>query len=255
MKQIDISTKKFPNTFALVDDEDFDRINNMGKWSASKPCDSIYATLGGVGMHRVVMNAPEDKEVDHQFHNTLDNQKKNLRLCTRSENAKNTVKPTNNTSGYKGVFWVKETRKWLAKIGCDNKFHYLGTYNTPEEAAMAYDIAALKYHGEFANLNDLDYTKQAYEPLNGDMYRDSHSKMPAYLMGLDKDALLVMLKKLTYREREIVKLKYGLDGEYSYTLQEIGTIFPLTHEGVRQILLKANRKLKKSIELHPDFNP
>ena len=56
-----------------------------------------------------------------------------------------------------------------------------------------------------------------------------------------------MLKTLTYREREIIKLRYGLGDGYSYTLEEVGRIFKVTRERVRQIEVRAFEKLQKAM--------
>ena len=56
-----------------------------------------------------------------------------------------------------------------------------------------------------------------------------------------------MLKTLTYREREIIKLRYGLGDGYTYTLEEVGRIFKVTRERVRQIEAKAVRKLQHPV--------
>ena len=59
-----------------------------------------------------------------------------------------------------------------------------------------------------------------------------------------KDKIGHVLKSLTYREREIIKLRYGLGDGYSYTLEETGRIFKVTRERIRQIESKALRKLQ-----------
>ena len=59
-----------------------------------------------------------------------------------------------------------------------------------------------------------------------------------------KEKIDSVLKTLTYREREIIKLRYGLGDGYTYTLEEVGRIFKVTRERVRQIEAKALRKLK-----------
>jgi hypothetical protein len=89
--------------------------------------------------------------VDHKDNNGLNNQKYNLRVCTQWQNLRNSTRRSNNTSGFKGVSRFRN--KWISRIRTDEGRICLGTFNTPEEAAIAYDEAALKYHGEFANLN------------------------------------------------------------------------------------------------------
>jgi hypothetical protein len=80
---------------------------------------------------------------------------KNLRLATSSQNCANSPKSKNNTSGYKGVTWHKQHKKWYAQISKDRKNYFLGLYFKAEEAALAYNKKALELFGEFAYLNDV----------------------------------------------------------------------------------------------------
>jgi len=104
-------------------------------------------------MHREVINAPKGRMTDHINGNTLDNRRSNLRLATPSDNAHNTKLPKNNTTGYRGV--GKKGNRYIAHIRSDNKEHHLGSFSTPEEAALAYNKAATELHGEFASLNTI----------------------------------------------------------------------------------------------------
>lgn len=148
---------------AIVDDEDFDALNQFG-WRAQwdPHTRGFYAVrsvpIGGgkratVLMHRVITGAAKGTEVDHANQNTLDNRKANLRVCTASENARNRGKTARNTSGYKGVSFDKRTGKWDARIGLNGKRRHLGYFDTALEAAAAYDRAALEMHGTFARHN------------------------------------------------------------------------------------------------------
>ena len=105
-------------------------------------------------MHRVVMNNPKTKIVDHKNNDeTLNNQRENLRVCTYSQNAMNRGARSTNTSGYKGVSFSKATGKFNAVIWINKKGKFLGSFLNPEDAARAYDEAANKYHGDFARTN------------------------------------------------------------------------------------------------------
>lgn len=88
--------------------------------------------------------------VDHIDGNGLNNSISNLREASHSENLWNRPRPSNNSSGYKGVCWSKAAKKWQAQITCDKKVFYLGLFETAEGAHAAYCAAATQHHGEFA---------------------------------------------------------------------------------------------------------
>lgn len=113
---------------------------------------------GKIYLHRVILQRILGRElkrndfVDHIDHNGLNNQRSNLRLATNSQNQANQGLASHNTSGYKGVSWIKRDKKWRAQISVDGKAISLGHFDNPETAYAAYCEAAIKYHGEFANL-------------------------------------------------------------------------------------------------------
>lgn len=106
-----------------------------------------------IPMHRVINGTPKGFNTDHKNHDTLDNQCVNLRTATASQNRYNQGKMRHNKSGYKGVNLHKGDGKFHARIMVNSKRIHLGYYDTPEEAAHAYDKAAKELHGEFAQLN------------------------------------------------------------------------------------------------------
>lgn len=129
---------------------------NRGKFYAGREA-SVLEKLAGerlhIAMHSVINRTPKGFHTDHIDGDPLNNQCSNLRTATKSENQRNRGKQKNNTSGYKGVTWHKHSKTWDAKIVINNKTVHLGSFHTPEEAARAYDTAALDIHGEFAYTN------------------------------------------------------------------------------------------------------
>ena len=148
--------------FALIDNEDFERVSKY-KWHAdyNKTTKSYYAkTTPYIGhnksknirMHRFIMNVPRVLQVDHINKNTLDNRKSNLRFCTREQNMWNS-KSRSGTSKYKGVSFDKQKKKWMARISSNRKIMHIGYYISQKDAAIAYNKKAKKIHGDFAFLN------------------------------------------------------------------------------------------------------
>lgn len=136
----------------LVDIEDLSIVQS-NFWDANA---NGYVRNKKVGyLHRIIMNAPDDMDVDHKDGNTLDCRKSNLRVCAHVGNMCNTTKRADNTSGYKGVSWHKQRSKWAAQIHVKGKHISLGLHEDDKDAARAYNDAAIKYFGEFARLNDI----------------------------------------------------------------------------------------------------
>lgn len=153
---------------ALVDDKDYARLNKY-VWYANEEYKGakvirvdaarrIYhkktQTQTEQRMHRFILGITNPKiEVDHKNHKPLDNRRKNLRRATRTQNRQHSRKQVNNTSGFKGVSWYKSRNQWIACIMYNKVYKFLGYFLDKIEAAMAYDKAAMKYHGEFAMTN------------------------------------------------------------------------------------------------------
>lgn len=145
---------------ALVDIEDYDYLNQF-KWRVCQSHSNLYALRHikinkkqtTMKMHREIMKPLKNIEIDHKNKDGLDNRKDNLRTCTSAQNKMNRGRTSINISGYKGVHWHKENKKWRARIGINKKCINLGCYNEKKKAALAYNEAAKKYHGEFARLN------------------------------------------------------------------------------------------------------
>lgn len=95
-------------------------------------------------------NDPLDSQIDHIDGNRANNRFANLRKATNAQNQCNRKPRTEGLSGYKGVTWKKDRGRWQARITVDSKVYYLGYFDTPELAHMAYAKAAAELHGEFA---------------------------------------------------------------------------------------------------------
>lgn len=146
---------------AIVSDRDYPKLWKY-KWflSKTKKHGIGYAIRkmpgrGGkaVFMHRQILNAPPNTQVDHKNGNALDNRRCNLRLATPHQNSCNRAMSKNNRCGFKGVYW--NGRKWVATIHPNRKALYLGQFDTKERAARAYNKSARNYYGPFAKLNRL----------------------------------------------------------------------------------------------------
>ena len=153
------------NQFALVDDADFDWLSKY-KWYArwAECTKSFYAVRNGkrtenkrqfIYMAREILGLKfgDKRQADHKNHDTLDNRRSNLRVCSKAENLKNQGKRKDNSSGFRGVHWHKRDRKWQTQIRCNGRKIYLGNFTSLIEAAKCYDKAAKLHHGEFAVLN------------------------------------------------------------------------------------------------------
>jgi len=146
--------------FAVVDDEDAHLAEH--EWYAvARPSKATGEILGWyalksshqvISMHRMLLNAPANAVVDHVDGDGLNNRRSNLRIATYAQNSANTNRPKPR-SGYWGV--VQRHNRFRAIIN-DPARHgniYLGMFATAEEAALAYDKAALERWGDFARLN------------------------------------------------------------------------------------------------------
>lgn len=158
MKLIPLTKGKF----AMVDDKDFERVNQF-KWFAQKMGHGFYAARTIVKpdgkkfqlyLHHFLL--PGVARVDHRDGNSLNDQTENIRPATKQQNSRGFQrKKLGATSKFRGVCWNKRASKWIAQIhvtvGGDPV--HLGCFINEEDAARAYDSAAVFYFGEWASTN------------------------------------------------------------------------------------------------------
>lgn len=163
MKIIEVESKTHGKLQILLDDEDYE-VYSKFTWTINKKYSTFYAQREIIGrkvvlLHREIckLTFGDGFVVDHINHNGLDNQKSNLRICTHSENMRNSVKGEYGASSkFKGVHFVKDREKWCAKISINKKDINLGNFINEMDAAKAYNNASIKYFGEFAKLNIIE---------------------------------------------------------------------------------------------------
>ena len=127
--------------------EDYDKIKNY-YWRVSS---NEYIVSGKKLIHRIIMNCPKDKVVDHinaQYKN--DNRKSNLQICSTQQNISKKSKMKINTSGIIGVSWSNKYNKWLTRLYKYKKCVYLKYFDNKEDAIIARLNAEKIYYGEFS---------------------------------------------------------------------------------------------------------
>jgi hypothetical protein len=148
------------NEEIYVDDEDYDMLLNT-KWRLNEG-GYVYGYMDGKSnfMHRIITKCPKGLVVDHIDHNPKNNQKENLRICTRNENMRyrfsfDTYANKKTSSKFKGVSWSKDA--WRVQLQFEDKNMELGLFKNEICAANCYNYYAKKYFGDFAILNDVEY--------------------------------------------------------------------------------------------------
>jgi len=164
MKLISLRGKYGIGKFALVDDDDYEKVNKY-KWHVlygyARREQRENRKRFCLFMHTFVMQTPKGFIVDHINGNSLDNRKCNLRLTNRQGNARNARKRKDGLSSrFIGVYFDSERGKnpWVAKINIEGKRTYIGSFAEEKVAALARDAWAKKYYGEYAKLNNIEVT-------------------------------------------------------------------------------------------------
>lgn len=144
---------------AVVDVADFQVLSRLKWYRHETLAGRVYASTQIDGctvlMHRLILRAPPDQQVDHDDNDGLNNRRSNLRLCTPALNAANRKHRAGAMHPFKGIKRRKRVSGfvWEAVIKVAGKERHLGTHTTAEAAARAYDAAAIRHFGEFARGN------------------------------------------------------------------------------------------------------
>lgn len=142
---------------AVCDGSDYDKVCGH-KWTFQKGyaaiTDNASKPRHTIKMHQVIIpTVPEGMCIDHINGNRLDNRRINLRIVTLAQNTHNSKSRTSSTSQYKGVSYDKSRGKWIASIQLQGSTKHLGRFDIEEDAANAYDNAAIEAYGKYAKLN------------------------------------------------------------------------------------------------------
>jgi hypothetical protein len=144
----------------IVDEEDYTTLSQY-KWFANRARYTFYAARNinengkktVVRMHRIIMSAEDDQQIDRINGDGLDNRRSNLRVASVISNQQNRTKHSGNFI-YKGISFRSDILKhWRARITVNKQEIVLGYFETSLEAALAYDDAAKRFFGEFARTN------------------------------------------------------------------------------------------------------
>lgn len=142
--------------YFIFDIEDYDKIKNYtwsqdstGHWHFKTSNKQIQLT------HLLLPEVPKSQIIDHKDKNPNNNCKTNLRIASKQENSRNSNIPSNNSSGFIGVNYIKSSGKWKAYIFIHNKQKHLGNFNNIQDAIKARLQAEKNYYGEFAPQNYL----------------------------------------------------------------------------------------------------
>ena len=147
----------------IVDDCDFDLVSRY-TWNLSeryiRRSTSVKTESGKwkakiITLHCEIMQPPKGFCVDHINGDIFDNRRCNLRICTHGQNMQNQKIPKNNKSGFKGVSWNSKTQKWAMQFIINKKRLKYKLFDSPLDAAKAYNDMAKAHYGEFARINEV----------------------------------------------------------------------------------------------------
>jgi hypothetical protein len=138
---------------ALLPETKWQAVERKGLWYAVTRWKRADGKWTMIYLHVLILGKRPGSFIDHRNGNGLDNRRENLRHVTHCQNLANSPSRPDSSSRYKGVTFDKKTGRWQAQIAVENKRRWLGRYDTELEAAMAYDLAAREFQGEYARPN------------------------------------------------------------------------------------------------------
>lgn len=162
MGVLTINSKKHGPQSVFFDDHDHNLIMSQNSWILHKRKNTFYAYCQlnirkgerfKIYMHRLIMNFPDNKDIDHRDGNGLNNRRSNLREAGRSQNIANQKRTYTNQTGFKGVHFEKRNNSYFALLMVNRKRKVKVGFKSPIEAAKKYNELATLHFGEFAKLN------------------------------------------------------------------------------------------------------
>jgi len=135
----------------LVDDDVYEWASKR-RWCQGAGYPLIRCSGKNKRLHEFLIERTPGKVTDHIDGNPMNNQRSNLRLATYSQNSTNSRRAKDNSSGYKGVSWHKQSGKWRATIMKNGKWREIGRFDEVSDAAVAYEKEALKRHKQFVRI-------------------------------------------------------------------------------------------------------
>ncbi len=218
MKKIKLNTKQEKPVYTLVDNKDYLELSKYNwylkidkKWKHNQYAVRFEVThkngkrkTKSYRMHRQILNASKGILCDHKNGSGLDNRRKNLRLCSFSENSQSCRShKSSKTSKYKGVYWHKDKNKWQVRISYKGKVVYLGLYVSEMEAAHVHDVAAKISYGKFAvyNFKNLSekHIKYVKKKLKSDKSKTSKYRGVTFYFQTNRWTAQISYNKVYYR--------------------------------------------------------
>lgn len=132
--------------------EDYDKIKSYcwcvakNEYIVAQDCNNNKV----LSMHKLITDCEKDKVIDHKNHNTRDNRKSNLRICTQSQNMCNVKNRGHNTSGYRGVTWNSKREAWQVYVIYEGVRKYIGQFKDKKDAIKARMKAEKEIQGEYS---------------------------------------------------------------------------------------------------------